>query len=88
MEFGKFHLHSACTSLTFFRHTSIVVYGKEIFFGQGICITRPGKSHHGQPLQIFDLGETGIDQDTFNEYLEEMREQYTADKVRCAMTLH
>jgi desumoylating isopeptidase 1 len=28
------------------------------------------------------MGQTAIDQDTFNEYLSEMREQYTADKVR------
>lgn len=27
------------------------------------------------------MGETALDEDTFNEYLEEMREHYTADKV-------
>jgi hypothetical protein len=27
------------------RHTSVVVYGKEIFYGQGIDITLPGRSH-------------------------------------------
>ena len=27
------------------RHTSVVVFGKEIFYGQGICITQPGMSH-------------------------------------------
>ena len=26
------------------RHTSVVVFNKEIFYGQGICITQPGKS--------------------------------------------
>ncbi|KAF8440856.1 PPPDE putative peptidase domain-containing protein [Boletus edulis BED1] len=61
-------------------HTSIVVFGKEIFYGQGIMITQPGKSHHGSPLRIVDMGETAIDEDTFNEYLSAMREQYTADK--------
>ncbi|KAG9119258.1 hypothetical protein FRC07_005783, partial [Ceratobasidium sp. 392] len=35
---------------------------------------------HGQPLQIIDFGETAIDEDTFNEYLTEIREHYTADK--------
>ena len=29
------------------RHTSVVVFGKEIFYGRGICITRPGRSHVG-----------------------------------------
>ena len=28
------------------------------------------------------MGETAIDEDTFNDYLAEMREHYTADKVR------
>ena len=27
------------------------------------------------------MGETALDEDTFNEYLEEMKEHYTADKV-------
>lgn len=40
------------------------------------------RQQHGQPLQIIDMGETAIDEETFNEYLEEMREHYTADKVR------
>ena len=38
-------------------------------------------SQHGQPLEIVHIGETAIDQDTFNEYLSEMTEHYTADKV-------
>ncbi|KAI0051384.1 DUF862-domain-containing protein [Auriscalpium vulgare] len=61
-------------------HTSVVAYGKEIFYGQGIDIVAPGKSHHGRPLQIIDMGETEIDEGTFDEYILEMREHYTADK--------
>ncbi|CDO71680.1 hypothetical protein BN946_scf184915.g24 [Trametes cinnabarina] len=37
-------------------------------------------SHHGKPLHIIDMGETAIDEETFNEYLAEMRNHYTADK--------
>lgn len=37
---------------------------------------------HGSPLRILDMGETAIDEDTFNEYIAAMREHYTADKVR------
>jgi len=61
-------------------HTSVVVFGKEIFYGQGISMTPPGRSHHGQPLQVFDMGETAIDEETFNEYIQEIRQHYTADK--------
>ncbi|PPQ86324.1 hypothetical protein CVT25_005625 [Psilocybe cyanescens] len=64
-------------------HTSVVVFGKEIFYGQGIDITSPGRSHHGQPLTVVDMGETSLDEETFNEYLDEMRQHYTADKFNC-----
>ena len=36
---------------------------------------------HGQPMQIIDMGETALDEQTFEDYLAEMREHYTADKV-------
>jgi hypothetical protein len=36
---------------------------------------------HGAPMQIVDMGETAIDEATWEEYLAEMRQQYTADKV-------
>lgn len=37
---------------------------------------------YGQPLQMLDMGETALDEETFNDYLQEMRTHYTADKVR------
>ncbi|TBU44488.1 PPPDE putative peptidase domain-containing protein [Dichomitus squalens] len=61
-------------------HTSVVVFGKEVFYGQGILITAPGQSHHGRPLQVVDMGETAIDEETFDEYLNEISSHYTADK--------
>ncbi|KAF8192182.1 PPPDE putative peptidase domain-containing protein [Pholiota molesta] len=61
-------------------HTSVVVFGKEIFYGQGINTTAPGRSHHGAPMQIIDMGETALDEETFDEYLQEMKQHYTADK--------
>ena len=38
-------------------------------------------SQHGQPLQVIDMGETALDEEIFEEYLAEMRDHYTADKV-------
>jgi hypothetical protein len=32
-------------------------------------------------MQVINMGETALDEATFNEYLEEMKEHYTADKV-------
>ena len=37
---------------------------------------------HGRPLQVLDMGETDLDEETFDEYLMEMRNNYTAEKVR------
>ncbi|KAG1797769.1 PPPDE putative peptidase domain-containing protein [Suillus plorans] len=61
-------------------HTSVVAFGKEIFYGPGICETEPGRSHHGSPLRIVDMGETHMDEQTFVEYLSQIKEHYTADK--------
>lgn len=44
---------------------------------------------HGTPLQIIDLGETSIDEGTFDEYIDELRESYVAEKVcRGAIDMH
>lgn len=36
---------------------------------------------------MVDIGETAIDEDTFNEYLAEISQHYTADKVRAHSVL-
>jgi hypothetical protein len=43
---------------------------------------------HGKPMQVIDMGQTEIDQETFETYLEEMRMHYTADKVRYHKHVH
>ncbi|KAI9244897.1 PPPDE putative peptidase domain-containing protein [Sporodiniella umbellata] len=61
-------------------HTSVVVFGKEIFFGQGIMITSPGTTQHGKPLQVVDIGETYLPEDVVMEYVDSLRPVYTAEK--------
>ncbi|ORY25189.1 PPPDE putative peptidase domain-domain-containing protein [Naematelia encephala] len=58
-------------------HTSVVAYGREVFFGQGIMEAKPGATHHGAPLYKIDMGETSIDEETFQEYLTSLQELYT-----------
>lgn len=60
-------------------HTSIVVYSREWYFGQGIFDETPGRTHFGQPIQKIDLGQTSIDPATFQEILTDLRERYRAD---------
>ncbi|EJC98000.1 DUF862-domain-containing protein [Fomitiporia mediterranea MF3/22] len=64
-------------------HTSVVVFDKEIGYGpygQVICIFRPGQTQDGQLVQVIDMGETTIDEETFNDYIKEMNSIYTADR--------
>lgn len=41
-------------------HTGVVVFGKEYFYGGGICWDAPGKTPYGNPLRTIDLGDTEI----------------------------
>ncbi|KAG8910324.1 hypothetical protein FRC01_006394 [Tulasnella sp. 417] len=67
-------------------HTSVVVFGREVYYGPynagpGIQVVLPGQSHHGRPLKIEDMGETDLDEDTFWEYISEIQQEWTGDKV-------
>lgn len=57
----------------------MVVFNREIFFGQGILEASPGTTHHGQPFQVIECGATEIDQSTFQEYLSSLQEMYTPE---------
>ena len=46
-----------------------------------IFCTAERRPQHGSLLQVVDMGETALDEDTFNEYLSEISSHYTADKV-------
>ncbi|BEI80111.1 hypothetical protein CcaverHIS002_0106400 [Cutaneotrichosporon cavernicola] len=58
-------------------HTSVVVFGREIFYGRGIMEAAPGTTHHGTPVQVIECGDTHIDDDTFQEYLLSLSDLYT-----------
>ncbi|KAF9910453.1 hypothetical protein EC991_006504 [Linnemannia zychae] len=60
-------------------HTSVVIFGREFFYGQGIMSAIPGSTPHGQPIERVDMGETEIPQEVFMEFMDNMRETYTAD---------
>ncbi|KAG0168350.1 hypothetical protein DFQ28_004953 [Apophysomyces sp. BC1034] len=50
-------------------HTSVVVYGQEFYYGQGIMTSHPGTTQHGQPLQRIDMGQTFLPKDIPARYL-------------------
>lgn len=61
-------------------HTSVVVFGQEFYYGQGIMTSAPGTTQHGRPLEVVDMGETYLPLEVFVEYLESLRSEYTAEK--------
>ena len=42
------------------KHTSVVVYGSEYFYGQGIMEEAPGTTYHGSPLEKLEIGSTEV----------------------------
>ncbi|EPB87331.1 hypothetical protein HMPREF1544_05856 [Mucor circinelloides 1006PhL] len=61
-------------------HTSVVVFGQEFYFGQGIMTSAPGTTQHGHPLEVVDMGETFLPLEVVIEYIESLRSVYTAEK--------
>nr|POF21077.1 desumoylating isopeptidase 1 [Quercus suber] len=59
-------------------HTSLVLNGREIFFGAGIQECRPGTTHHGAPIERIAMGATHLPLETIDEYLESLKEVYSA----------
>ncbi|KAG2183580.1 hypothetical protein INT43_006586 [Umbelopsis isabellina] len=61
-------------------HTSVVVFGQEYYYGQGIMNSLPGTTPHGRPIQVIDMGETHLTEEIFIEYLNSISSEFTAAK--------
>ncbi|KAK3299283.1 P-loop containing nucleoside triphosphate hydrolase protein [Chaetomium fimeti] len=59
-------------------HTAIQLNGREYVYDGSIVAIRPGSSHLGQPMQKLHLGTTELPMDVIEEYLDSLREIYTA----------
>ena len=60
-------------------HTALVFDNIEYFFGQGVQTCYPGTTHHGQPMEKISLGRTELPLETILDYLESLKEIYTAE---------
>ncbi|KAI9796086.1 MAG: hypothetical protein M1833_006508 [Piccolia ochrophora] len=59
-------------------HTSVVFGSVEYYFGMGIQTSRPGATHHGPPMEVITMGTTSLPEDVILQYLDSLREIYTA----------
>lgn len=61
-------------------HTALVLYGVEIFYGQGVSVVSPpGTSHHGSPTKQIPCGVTHLDKQTVLDYVDALRDTYRAE---------
>ncbi|KAF9601870.1 hypothetical protein IFM89_023789 [Coptis chinensis] len=61
------------------RHTGVVVYGNEYYFGGGIQHAPVGTTPYGNPIRVVDLGFTHVPKELFEEYLQEISPRYPAE---------
>lgn len=57
-------------------HTGIVVYGKEFFYGGGICVDAPSRTPYGTPKTVLPLGLTQVPPALFADFLLEASSRY------------
>ena len=60
-------------------HTGVIVFGKEYYFGGGICSDPIGQTPYGTPVKAEDIGETEIPEELFEEFLNDLKSKYTED---------
>eukprot|EP00392_Amoebophrya_sp_AT5.2_P009401 g9429.t1 len=58
-------------------HSGIVCFGKEYFFGGGVCVTAAGQSVPMPPCEVLDLGEAQKSEAELNAFLAQISPQYT-----------
>lgn len=61
-------------------HTAINVHDIEIFYGGGICTSKPKCTPYGYPNKEIILGYTDTPKELVDEFLGDLKAEYTADK--------
>lgn len=61
-------------------HSSLIVYGRQYYFGGGICWDAPEQTPYGKPIQKIEMGTTEIPKEVFEDYIKDLGPKYTAEK--------
>lgn len=75
----QFSLGLLGTFIDAIYHTSIVLGGREYYYGQGIQFSIPGGTHHGNPMEKIHLGVTSLTDEIFLEYLDSLKPIYSPE---------
>lgn len=60
-------------------HTSVVVFGKEFYFGGGICADIPLTTPYGTPVEKLGMGKTTRTLSEFEKFLRSVSSRFTAE---------
>ncbi|KAI8871331.1 DUF862-domain-containing protein, partial [Ramicandelaber brevisporus] len=60
-------------------HTSVVVFGLEVFFGAGVQACVPGQSGHGHAIERIPMGSTSVSRADFDAQIAAMSRTWTAE---------
>ena len=58
-------------------HTAVCVFGREYFYGGGICIGEPKKTPYGYPVKELDFGYTTKTEEDLKAYIKSINSQFT-----------
>ncbi|KAI9847662.1 MAG: hypothetical protein M1838_000808 [Thelocarpon superellum] len=59
------------------HHSSIVIGGREYYYGNGIQVALPGMTPHGSPMRVLPLGLTQKSEDEVAQHVAELSKSYT-----------
>ena len=57
-------------------HTSVCVFGKEYFYGGGICVGEPKKTPYGYPVKELDFKYTNKTPEEFQQYIKSLDSEF------------
>lgn len=84
---GMARMMSLAWTGTFFEaiwHTSVVVHGQEVYFGQGIQRATPGMTHLGPPMKTINMSSTAKSQQEWQAWLDEQgRTKFRTEDCKC-----
>ena len=58
-------------------HTAVNVFGKEYFYGGGICVGEPKKTPYGYPVKELDYGYTNKTKEDLQNYIKSINNDFT-----------
>ncbi|KAJ8901449.1 hypothetical protein NDN08_007295 [Rhodosorus marinus] len=60
-------------------HTGIVAFGREYYFGGGICVDAPGTTPYGSPVEEHVIGSTSKSSEEFLAFLRSVSSRFTME---------